>query len=89
MNWSFSEALKAMEEGKAVKRDAWVLIDGYRLILPGSKNVFACVNAHVAPNIQWAPLPVEDLKGTDWRVVTAHDLVEKSVETSEEKYIAA
>ena len=71
---TFMEALALMENGQAVKRDIWTLMDGYRMILPGAKNVFMVVNSYSAPQVQWAPLSVEDLNATDWRLVTAADL---------------
>jgi hypothetical protein len=72
---TFMEALKLMEAGHAVKRDLWTLMEGYRIILPGSKNIFMVVNAHSAPQVQWAPLSIADFNATDWRVVETEDLV--------------
>jgi Protein of unknown function (DUF2829) len=72
---SFMEALEEMKAGQAVKRDCWGIMQGYRMILPGSKHIYMIVNAHTAPQVQWAPITVEDFSATDWRLVCAEDLM--------------
>ena len=81
MSWTFMEALAAMENGSAVKRDIWDIMQGYRMILPGSKHIYMIVNAHAAPQVQWAPITVEDFNATDWRLVSAEDLDPTAVVT--------
>ena len=81
MGWNFMEALAAMENGSAVKRDCWDIMQGYRMILPGSKHVYMIVNAHSAPQVQWAPITIEDLNAVDWRLVAAEDLDPTAVVT--------
>lgn len=71
---SFMEALALMESGKAVKRDLWDINQGYRMVLPGSKHIYMIVNAHNAPQVQWAPISLEDFNATDWREVATADL---------------
>lgn len=72
--WNWMDALAAMENGGAVKRDIWTLDAGYRMIFPGSKHVYMVVNAHTAPQVQFAPITLEDFNANDWRLVEASDL---------------
>lgn len=83
MSLTFMQALAEMEAGKAVKRDIWTIVDGYRMILPGSKHVYMIVNAHAAPQVQWSPLSLEDLNASDWRLINANDVLENPVVVSE------
>lgn len=74
INATFMEALAAMQNGQAVKRDKWTILDGYRMVLPGTKHIYAVVNAHVQPNVQWAPITIEDFNANDWRLLNADDV---------------
>lgn len=72
--FNFMQALAHMEKGQAVKRDVWTIEQGYRMVLPGSKHVYMIVNAHTAPQVQWAPISLEDFNAHDWRLVNDADL---------------
>jgi hypothetical protein len=76
--WNFMEALAAMQNGSAVMRDSWTMMDGYRMVFPGTKHVYQVVNAHLQPNILWASLSLDDLNATDWRLVQVEDVTPPS-----------
>lgn len=87
MNWNFMDALAAMENGQAVKRDVWTIMDGYRIVLPGSKHVYMVINVHNQPQVQWAPISLADFNAQDWRLLDNADVnppVEVPVDEIEE-----
>jgi hypothetical protein len=71
----FLDAVKEMKNRKFMKRVAWTVDKGYRMIFPGNHYIYAVVNVLSQPQVQWAPLPIEDLEANDWVEVTASDLV--------------
>jgi hypothetical protein len=65
----FFSALKKLESGCAVRREAWPIDEGYLKLLPGMKFVWKIVLVP-NPNAGNFIFSVEDLKSTDWEIVT-------------------
>ena len=63
----FAEALKALREGKNVKRECWAEEEGYLKLLRGMKHVWKII-IKPNPNANNHIFSTEELETTDWQV---------------------
>ena len=63
----FAEALKALRDGKNVKRECWVEEDGYLKLLRGMKHVWKII-IKPAPNAGNHIFSADELDACDWQV---------------------
>jgi len=62
----FQEALKLLQDGETLCRDAWTLKDGYLKLMEGMSHVWKIV-LEPAPNAGNYIFSVEDLISDDWK----------------------
>ena len=61
----FSEALQQLQNGLAMRRNAWAASEGYLMLMPGMKHVWK-VMMEPNPNAGNFIFSVEDFLADDW-----------------------
>ena len=66
---TFEEAVKALIAGNYVARDVWATTAEYCVLMPGMTYIWKILTQPNPNAGNWLPL-VEDLKATDWAIIT-------------------
>jgi hypothetical protein len=62
----FQEALKCLQNGDVMHREAWTLESGYLKLMPGMQHVWKIV-LQPSPNAGNYIFSLEDLTSSDWK----------------------